>query len=111
MPEKPPEKPPEQRWRYRPVALRELERHGVRPRPTTPPACIHDYLESLYAFEIRELKLKRKELERFFGPQPLEGYAEQVRALKARYPILALPPEAWTEEPGEGGRPGSPETV
>jgi hypothetical protein len=89
---------PEKRWRYRAVALRELERHGVRPHPTTPPGRIHEYLESLYAFEIRELKIKRKELERFFGPQPLEEYAERVKALKASYPILSLPPEAWAEE-------------
>ncbi|HYG64515.1 MAG TPA: hypothetical protein VEL74_18190 [Thermoanaerobaculia bacterium] len=54
-------------------------------------------MNDLYRFEIRELKLRRRELERFFGPQPLADYSDQVRSLKGRYALLALPLELWTE--------------
>jgi hypothetical protein len=84
--------------RYRASILRELERFGLRPKPATPPDLLHDFLTGLYAFEIREIKAKRRELERFFGPQPLDHYAEQVRVLKGKYPLLSLPVEAWMEE-------------
>jgi hypothetical protein len=83
---------------YRDVVLRELERHGLRPRPTTPPRLLHDFLNDLYVFEIRELKLRRDELERVLGPQPLADYSARVRALKKRYPLLSLPLPAWVEE-------------
>lgn len=61
---------------------------------------MRELLNDLYLFEIRELKLRRRELEAFFGPQPLAGYSDQVRALKGRYALLSLPLEVWTE-PGE----------
>lgn len=86
--------------RYRDSVLRELERFGLRPRPTTPPARLRELLNDLYTLEIRELKLRHRELEAFFGPQPLADYSEKVRALKTRYALLSLPLEVWTE-PGE----------
>lgn len=88
----------EKTYRYRDTVLRELERFGVRPRPATSPELLHDFLNDLYVFEIRELKLRRDEMERFFGPQPLEGYSAQVHALRRKYPLLSLPLAAWTEE-------------
>jgi hypothetical protein len=84
--------------RYRETVLRELERRGIRPRPTTSPERLHGFLNDLYVFEIRELKLRRDELERFFGPQPLGEYAAQVQALRHRYPLLSLPLPAWIED-------------
>jgi hypothetical protein len=88
---------PSTTYRYRETVLRELERLGIRPRPATSPEQLHDFLNALYVFEIRELKLRRDELERFFGPQPLEEYSAQVHALKRRYPLLSLPLPGWTE--------------
>ena len=61
---------------------------------------MRELLNDLYLFEIRELKLRRRELEQFFGPQPLADYSEKVRELKSRYALLSLPLELWTE-PGE----------
>lgn len=84
-------------YRYRETVLRELERLGIRPRSATSPELLHDFLNALYVFEIRELKLRRDELERFLGPQPLTEYSAQVHALKRKYPLLSLPLPAWTE--------------
>lgn len=96
---------PPRTYRYRDAVLRELERHGIRPKPATTPERLHDFLNDLYVFEIRELRLKRDELERFFGPQPLDEYSEQVRALKKRYPLLGLPLPGWVEESVTSERP------
>jgi hypothetical protein len=56
--------------RYRDVVLRDLERFGLRPRPTTPPGRLRELLNDLYLFEIRELKLRRHELEEARSPSP-----------------------------------------
>lgn len=84
--------------------LAELERFGLRPRPTTDPEPVRDLLKTLYTHEIRLAKLRRRELERVLGPQPLEDYRREVHELKARYPLLGLPLELWAEETEESGR-------
>lgn len=83
--------------RYRPEVLEELLRHGLVPRPDTPPERVYDLLKSIYTFEIREAKLRHRELERVLGPQPLDALRAAVRALRDRYPVLRLPAHHWVE--------------
>ncbi|HVR98656.1 MAG TPA: hypothetical protein VMW27_18715 [Thermoanaerobaculia bacterium] len=84
-------------YRYREAVLQELERFGIRPGPATPPARVRAFLNDLYTFELREIKVSRREAERFFGPQPRELYVVRVQAVKEKYPLLSLPVEVWTE--------------
>ncbi|HKB95083.1 MAG TPA: hypothetical protein VKC62_12750 [Gaiellaceae bacterium] len=83
--------------RYRPEVLAELARHGIVPRPETPPERVYELLKSIYTFEVREAKFRRRELERVLGPQPLEPYRREIRALLERYPVLSLPAHHWVE--------------
>jgi hypothetical protein len=90
-------------YRYRATVLEALLRHGIAPRPATDPAKARELVSALYVFEIRELRARRRELERVLGPQPLDVYARQVEELKARYRLLELPlphwVEAWSPDP------------
>jgi len=86
---------------YRPGVLRELERHGVRPTPHTPPQRVREYVRELYKYEIRRL---RDQLLR--GAFPRRDYATRVDALRRNYPVLALEATAYVEigdEPGSEG--------
>jgi hypothetical protein len=78
--------------------LAELARFGLRPRPTTDPERVRDFLKVLYTHEIRLLKRRRREAERVLGPQPLEDYRRQVLALKGHYPLLGLPLALWVRD-------------
>lgn len=82
---------------YRPDVLVLLERHGLWPRESTPPAIVYDYLDALYRYELRRLRarLLARELAR-------PAYASEVERIRARYPLLSLPVEQWTCEPGLG---------
>ena len=82
---------------YRADVRRVLLDHGVAPRPTTDPAQVRELLSALYVWEIRELRIRRHELERAFGRQSLADYARQLEALRERYTLLGLPLEHWTE--------------
>lgn len=72
-------------YAYRPDVLRELERHGVRPRPHTRPELVREYVRELYKYEIRVLRgrMLRSEF-------PRAEYAARVDALRRQYPVLAL---------------------
>lgn len=83
--------------RYRADVLRVLLDHGVAPKATTDPAVVRELLSALYVWEIRELRIRRRELERTLGPQPLADYARRLAALKERYALLGLPLPHWTE--------------
>ena len=85
-------------YRYREAVLQELERFGIRPGPATPPARVRAFLNDLYTFELREIKLSRREAERFFGPQPRDPYVAKAQAVKRKYPLLSLPVEVWAEK-------------
>jgi len=79
--------------RYRPEVLAALEHHGVRPRPDTPPALVHEFVSDLYRYELRRLR------DRLVGGQiPRAGYAGRVVALRRRYPLVSLKPEQWLLE-------------
>jgi len=83
--------------RYRPEVLEELARHGIVPRPETPPERVYDLLKSIYTFEVREARMRHQERQRVLGPQPLDAYRQEIRALGERYPVLRLPPYHWLE--------------
>jgi len=82
---------------YRASILTKLLEHGIRPTQTTPPEIIKQLLNSLYVFEIRELRHQRREVEAIFGSQPLNTYSQQVLDLKNRYSALAIPLEKWLD--------------
>ncbi len=84
-------------YRYRPEVLRTLERYGIVPGPSTRPELVYEHLKSLYTFEIRKMKLARRELERAHGRQPLDDYRRGLEALKERYFLLKMPGYAWVE--------------
>ncbi|MGE0449643.1 MAG: hypothetical protein AB7Q29_08670 [Vicinamibacterales bacterium] len=83
--------------RYRDDVLRELERHGVRPTPTTAPALVRGFVRELYKFEIRRLRERMLR-----GDFPRREYAARVEALRAAYPVLALLPAQFLAEPPRG---------
>jgi hypothetical protein len=78
-------------YRYHPEILAELLKHGVRPTPTTAPRLVADFLSDLYRYEIRRL---RNRLRR--GEVPKERYADEVVALRRRYPLVSVPVRLWT---------------
>jgi len=79
-------------FKYRNSVLAELARHGVEPREDTPPELVHDFVNDLYVYEIRALRRKQRA-----GQIPKIDYADHVKELRRRYPILSLPIQYWTE--------------
>ena len=83
---------------YRQDVLEGLLEFGAVPTEETQPRVVYQFLRALMTFEIRGCKARRRELERFFGPQPLSDYAGQIEALRAKYALLRRPPWEWLEE-------------
>ena len=77
---------------YKATVLSELDRHGIKPDAETSPELIHDYLNDLYRYEIRQLKRRMKA-----GLIPRKDYSSHVARLRERYPLLSLPIRFWTE--------------
>lgn len=77
---------------YRSNVLRELERHGVRPTPNTPPGLVRDYVRELYKYEIR--RLRDRMLKKEF---PRAEYAGRVEQLRDKYPVLSLLPQQFLD--------------
>ena len=77
--------------------LEQLWRHGVQPRPTTPPEVVHEFVTDLYRYELRRLRdrLVRREIQKV-------GYYDRVVALRQRYPLVSLKPSQLVEEGGGG---------
>jgi hypothetical protein len=75
---------------YRAVILEALLQYGARPRPTTPPEVVHEFVSDLYRHELRRLRdrLLAKEF-------PKSEYFGRVVALRNRYRIIALRPAEW----------------
>ena len=72
-------------YRYRADVLERLETHGIRPRPTTRPELVREFVNDLYRYEIRRL---RDQLLR--GEFPKNTYFDRVVLLRNRYSVLAL---------------------
>lgn len=74
-------------YRYRRDVLERLETHGIRPRPTTPPELVREFVNDLYRYEIRTLRARLLR-----GEFPKATYFDRVVALRNKYSILALKP-------------------
>ena len=81
--------------RYRPDVLATLLELGVAPTAETQPRTVYSHLRALLTFEIRDAKARRRELERFFGPQPLADYQREIETLRAKYHLLRRLPGEW----------------
>jgi hypothetical protein len=79
-------------YRYRADVLEQLLRHGLAPRPDTPPEHARNFVRDLYKYEIR--CLRERYLRREFSKQ---DYWLRVDALRRRYPVLALLPRQFVE--------------
>jgi hypothetical protein len=78
--------------RYTPHVLDELARHGLRPRPDTPPERLREQIHDLYLHEIRALRDRCRAGE--FPPSALAGHVVELRR---RYLLLSVPLAAWVE--------------
>jgi hypothetical protein len=78
--------------RYKTEVLEQLARHGVRPRPTTSPELLRDFVNDLYRFELRRLRdrLLRREIAK-------PDYYAHVVEVRNRYRLLSLKPWQWVE--------------
>jgi hypothetical protein len=79
-------------YRYRREVFERLEEHGIRPRSTTPPELVREFVNDLYRYEIRKL---RDRLLR--GEFPKHTYFDRVVALRNKYSVLALRPAEFVE--------------
>jgi hypothetical protein len=79
-------------FRYRRDVLAALERHGVKPTPSTSPELVREFVNDLYRYEIRRL---RDRLLR--GDFPKNTYIDRVVTLRNKYSILALKPFQFVE--------------
>jgi hypothetical protein len=66
----------------------------VRPRSTTPPQLVRDFVRDLYKYEIRRLRDRM-----LSGAFPRTEYAARVDALRREYPVLALQPFQFLYDP------------
>jgi hypothetical protein len=79
-------------YRYRQDVLDQLARHGLRPKPTTSPERVREFLNDLYRYELRQLRdrLLRREI-------PKAGYYELVLDMRNKYRLLARRPHELVE--------------
>jgi hypothetical protein len=79
-------------YRYKADVLEQLARHGVKPRPTTSPELLRDFVNDLYRFELRRLRdrLIRREIAK-------PDYYAHVVEVRNRYRLLSLKLWQWME--------------
>jgi len=80
-------------YRYLPSVLDALAAHGVRPKASTAPELVREFLNDLYRYELRRLRA-----ELLAGTFPKPEYFGRVVALRRRYPLLSLKPRQWLDE-------------
>ena len=78
-------------YSYKPEILDALARHGLRPRPQTPPQMLRDAVRDLYLHEIRRLRQRLLD-----GHVERGDYAGEVVELRKRYWVLSVPLQLWT---------------
>jgi hypothetical protein len=79
-------------YRYRADVLEQLARHGLQPKPTTPPERVREFVNDLYRYELQRLRdrLLRREF-------PKSSYYDRVVEVRNRYRLLALRPSQLLE--------------
>jgi hypothetical protein len=78
-------------YRYKPEVLQLLARHGVVPRPTTPPTTARAVVNDIYRYELRLLR------DRYLVGEFSKGaYYDKVVEIRNRYPVMAILTRFWT---------------
>jgi hypothetical protein len=80
-------------YRYRPEILVQLARHGVIPKPTTPPKTARGVINDIYRYELRQLR------DRYMvGEFSKTEYFDKVVEVRNRYPVMGILTRHWTIE-------------
>ena len=79
---------------YTPEVMEELQRHGLAPKPGTPPELLREQINDLYRYEIRKLRDRCRAGE--FTTKELPGH---VIELRRRYLLLSIPASQWVMLP------------
>jgi hypothetical protein len=77
-------------FRYAPAILDALLAHGIRPRSTTPPELVHEFVSDLYRYELRRLRDRLTA-----GEFPKNAYFGRVVELRRQYPLVSLKPDQF----------------
>ncbi len=78
-------------YRYRPEVLEQLARHGVVPKPTTPPTTARSVVNDIYRYELRLLR------DRYLvGEFSKQAYYDKVVETRNRYPVMGILTRFWT---------------
>ncbi len=79
-------------YRYKSEILSQLARHGVMPKPTTPPTTARGVVNDIYRYELRLLR------DRFLvGEFSKKDYYDKVVEIRNRYPVMGVLTRHWTE--------------
>lgn len=78
-------------YHYRPAVIEALSAHGVKPKLTTPPELVHEFVSDLYRFELRKLRHRQ-----VHGEIPKNEYSRYVIELRKQYLLISVPLQHWT---------------
>ena len=79
-------------YRYKPEILALLAKHGVVPKPTTPPTVARAVVNDIYRYELRQLR------DRYLvGEFSKQAYYDKVVEVRNRYPVMAVLTRHWIE--------------
>jgi hypothetical protein len=78
-------------YRYRPEILAQLARHGVIPKPTTPPIAARAVVNEIYRYELRLLRNRY-----LVGEFSKKEYYDKVVEVRNRYPVMTILTRYWT---------------
>ncbi len=78
-------------YHYRPVVIEALSAYGVKPKLTTPPELVHEFVSDLYRFELRKLRHRQ-----VHGEIPKNEYSRYVIELRKQYLLISVPLQHWT---------------
>ena len=79
-------------YEYRSAVLQELTKHGIRPKQTTRPELVNEFLNDLYRFELRRLRARLAR-----GEIPKREYSRHVVELRKYYRLVSVPTRLWTK--------------
>ena len=79
-------------YEYRSEVLQELTKHGIRPKQTTRPELVSEFLNDLYRFELRRLSARFVR-----GEIPKPEYSRHVVELRKHYLLVSVPTRLWTK--------------
>jgi len=79
-------------YRYKAEVLELLARHGVVPKPTTPPTTARAVVNDIYRYELRLLRGRY-----MVGEFSKQAYYDKVVETRNRYPVMAMLTRFWTE--------------